>query len=265
MRKVLFIVFAGGVILGSALLWFELPIVFARNAKETAQKIAALEPIALSGKTLFVSDFQLTEPEAKVNIGVDGVEQVVIIGDFFHSQSHFELFGQSVQERVQNGLAVFLKERFEGNVYFISAYTHDPQLEPFEFDYGDMRFFHVGKAAKFVIDSLEVVALHGNELHDGVIGGGVSWLVGKLGMPLPLERLGKRHFGIEEKTWFFAGHSHVPGLDQESRTGNTGSFVGAPLNDLVFRLPIGTGIMVENGEAELVHFDTPPASDIYPF
>ena len=249
----------------SILILLSLPVLLGRGVKDTTQKIQNLKPIALSGKILFVSDFHLRDPKVRVNLATQGISSIVIVGDFFDSERHFKRFGETLEERIENGLSVFLSKEFQGDIYFISAYTHDPQLEQFELEYEQKRFFHVGKMAKFSMQGTEVVALHGNELHDGVFGGGISWFMQKIGFPLPLERLGKQRFKIPQETWFLAGHSHVPALHQESKTANTGSFVGVPLNKLIFHIPIGTGVVIENGEVELMHFNTPPSSNMYSF
>lgn len=246
-------------------LFLELPILSGRGVKDIAQSIQDTKVIELSGETLFVSDFQLMTPLVSGNLSMEGVSNIVIVGDFFHSQDHFERFGANLQERIENGLGVFLQEGFQGNVYFISSLSHDPQLDQFELELTGVKFFHVGKIAKFLIDGTEVVALHGDELYDGLVGGGISWVAKKFGMLLPLERLTKAKLNIAKETWLITGHSHVPGLDQVSKTANTGSFVGAPLNDLIFHIPIGTGIMVKNNKIELVYFTTPPFSKPYWF
>jgi predicted phosphodiesterase len=248
-----------------ALVFLSVPVLLGRGVENTAQRIEALKVIDLPGKTLFVSDFHLTDPEARAYLNTEGISHVVIVGDFFHSPTYFAEFGDTTKERIENGLGVFLPKEFQGDVYFISAWTHDPQFDQLEFEYGGVKFLHVGKAAKFSIQGTLVTALHGNELHDGVIGGGISWLLGKFGMPLPLERFAKTRFGIDKDTWFIAGHSHVPALHEKSKTANTGSFVGVPFNNLIFRIPVATGIVVGDGEVKLVHFNTPPSSKIYSF
>ena len=166
---------------------------------------------------------------------------------------------------ITNGLGVFLQEGFQGNVYFISSLGHDPQLDQFEFEFKGVKFLHVGKVAKFLIEETEVIALHGDALYGGIVGGGISWVAKKFGMLLPLERLGKAKLNIAKETWLITGHSHVPGLDQVHKIANTGSFVGAPFNDLIFHIPIGTGIMVKNNKVELVYFTTPPFAKPYWF
>jgi predicted phosphodiesterase len=262
MKKKLF--FIGIILVIGMVIALELPVVLGLGVTEASVRIKALQPIELSGKTLFVSDFHLKSAEVRVDIDETEIKQFVIVGDFFHGQNYFEQFGETQEERIRKGLETFLPLGFQGNVYFISAYTHDPQLEPFTFGYGDVQFFHVGKLAKFSIDGVSVVALHGNELHRGVFGGGISWLFQKFGIPLPLERLGRFRFGIEKEIWFVTGHSHVPALHFESKTMNTGSFVGVPFNDF-FRIHVGTGIVVEQGEVELLEFSTPHSAGLFLF
>lgn len=253
------------VVIFVGLVFFEIPVLQKAGVKNVVQSIQDTEVIELSGKTLFISDLHLITPEVQINLRVKEISHIVIVGNFFDTQAAFEGFGTTMQERIGNGLGVFLQEDFKGDVYFISSVNHDPQLDEFELEVKGVRFFHVGKIAKFLIGETKIIALHGDELYAGVIGGGISWAAKKFGILLPLERLGKAKFNIEKETWFIVGHSHVPGLDQASRTANTGSFVGAPFNDVIFRLPIGTGIMVENNKVELMYFMTSPLANPYWF
>ena len=263
MKRTFFSIFF--IALFAGFLFFQIPILYKRGIDDVAQTIQNSEVIELSGKTLFVSDLHLITPEARVNLNVEEISHIVIVGNFFDTQEDFERFGTNLQERIENGLGVFLEEEFTGNVYFISSFNHDPELDEFELEIKGMKFFHVGKSARFLIEGTKVIALHGDELYNGVIGGGISWLFGKFGILLPLERLGKTKLNIEKETWLITGHSHVPGLDQVSRVANTGSFVGVPFNDLIFHIPIGTGIMIKNDKVELVYFTTPPLAKPYWF
>ena len=263
MRRTL--IFLSAVVIFTGFLFFEIPVLQRTGAKDVVQSIDDIEIIELSGKTLFISDLHLITPEVQINLPVEEISHIVIVGNFFDTQDDFERFGATMQERIGNALGVFLQEDFIGNVYFISSLNHDPQLDEFELEVKGVKFFHVGKIGKFLIGGTKIIALHGDELYDGVIGGGISWLLEKFDILLPLERLGKAKFNIEKETWFIVGHSHVPGLDQASRTANTGSFVGVPFNDLIFRIRVGTGITVKNGKVELVYFMTPLSAKPYLF
>lgn len=250
MKRFLLILFFGVVIIFCVA---EFPIFVSVDAKDFQKKMEAAETIELSGKTLFISDFHFQDPETKISFDVEGVEHIVIVGDLFDSTAHYRIFGEARDDRFQNALARFLPNNFEGDVYFISAYTHDPDVPEFEMQ-GPIEFRHLGKLAVFTINGERVLVFHGNELHDGWVGGGVSVLGTWVNLPLPLERFARIRLDIPEDTWVITGHSHVPALHRESKTANTGSFAGVPFNE-VLRIPVGTGIIFEEGEIYPVQFE----------
>ena len=99
----------------------------------------------------------------------------------------------------------------------------------------DFEFIFLGEYGKFLVDGKQhIVAFHGGQLHEGIIGGGIAWLAKKVGQEVPLEKLGKKRFDIPADTWVVNGHSHVPGIDQKAKVANTGSFVVAPFNKFIF-------------------------------
>ena len=50
----------------------------------------------------------------------------------------------------------------------------------------------------------------------------------------------KRLIGVEGHTWFIASHSHVPGIDFDSKVTNTGSW----LKSAILSPERGTGVIV---------------------
>ena len=223
-----------------------------KGAKEQLEK---QEVIELSGKTLFISDFHLKKWHVggSFDLDVSGVKQVMIVGDFFDSKGDFRAYGVTDAERIERGLRTFLPADFTGDGYFVWGYGHDPVLPESEYSLRKLQFYYLGEFGKFDIDGVSVVMLHGQHLHRGFLGGGFSWLVQKLNYPLLLERVGRNRFELDEDTWLIAAHSHVPALHAESKTANTGSFAGVPFNSF-FKIPVGTGIIVEDGEVRLVKF-----------
>jgi len=268
MKKFFFILF----IIGMIVSFLQLPVVTGRGIQEVKKALAETQTIELSGKTLFISDLHLTaEPslEEQFNLDFSNVQNVIIVGDFFHSTKHFESFGPSAGGEEEILRAVFDKivpKKFSGNIYSIFGYGHDPiWKENFKFSSENYEFLYLGEYGKFNINGVQVATYHGQQLHGGIIGGGIGWLSEKMGFPLPLEKLGKKRFGIDKNTWVINGHSHVPGIDQAAKAANTGSFVGAPFNKFIFRIHIGTGILFDEDRVELQEYEGLNIKKLYPF
>ena len=235
----------------------QLPVVTGINAGEVAHAVEQLEPVELSGKTLFISDLHLRYGPIKEQFNLDfsSVQNVVIVGDFFDSPRDFARFGKTQEESLRKVLADLVPSGFSGKIFFIQGESHDPTLaniSRLSFEHFD--FINAGKYGKFDVNGVPVVAFHGNELYGGIAGGGISWLAQKFGYPLALERLGRKRFRIDEHTWIVAGHSHVPAINQESKIANTGSFAGVPFN-FFFRIHAGTGILFDEGKVQLIQFE----------
>lgn len=231
------------------------PVVNGFGIKKTADELRRVEQIELSGKTLFVSDFQLkgTRAGEKFEVDTSGVAHVVIVGDFFFSPRSFLRLGATDEERLQDALETFIPPAFEGDVYFVRGRTHDPVLSEPRYDLGGIRFHNLGEYGRFLIDGVPVLAMHGHQLYQGTLGGGLSWLSKTLGYPVPFERLGRKRLGIAEDTWFVVGHSHVPAILHQKKIANTGSFAGVPFNSF-FQIHKGTGILLHNKEVNLIEF-----------
>ncbi|MBM3940902.1 MAG: hypothetical protein FJ318_08485 [SAR202 cluster bacterium] len=230
------------------------PALLTMDARAVAQRFEALEPIDLNGPTLFLSDFHLTDPDTRIRIPLDGIEHIVIVGDFFQSPGDFRKFGATDRARIEGGLGAFLPDDFTDTVHFISARAHDPRLPPMEFQHGGLLVAHVGKEAKFTIGEHVVVATHGEDFFRGVPGGLVSRMPQAVGLPLPLERIARARMGLSGDTWLVTAHSHVPALHEASRTANTGSFAGVTFNG-IFRVRVGTGIRFDLDGVELQAYE----------
>jgi UDP-2,3-diacylglucosamine pyrophosphatase LpxH len=232
----------------------QLPVLWNPEFKWIRTRILEADLIHLPGNVLFVSDFQITSPDTRYHVDLDDIQHIVIVGDLFETPGYFVRFGETKKQRVEKALRTFIPETFTGNVYFISAYNHDPVLPLFEAQFGGIRFAHIGKYARFDVNGRHVVALHGDELFQGVIGGGLSWLLQRLGLPLLMERIARKRLGLPKSVWLITAHSHVPAIHRETRTANTGSFAGVPCNWL-FRVNIGTGVAIQGDDVQLVHFN----------
>lgn len=257
-------------LIGIAIFVFiDLPVITGKNIKEVKKAIADAQEIELSGKTLFISDLHLTAKptlDKQFNLDFSDVENVVIVGDFFNTKEDFWSFGNAEEESFRAVMEGIVPTNFSGKIFFIHAKTHDPQnLETAKLAFENFEFFHVGEYGKFNVNGMPVVAYHGHQLHGGMSGGGIAWLASKIGLEVPLERLGKKRFDIGKDTWVINGHSHFPGIDKDARVGNTGSFVGAPFNKFIFRIHIGTGILFDGEKVELLEYEGLNIKKLYPF
>jgi predicted phosphodiesterase len=272
MKKFLFICF----IIGMIVSLLQLPVVTGEGIQKVKKALAETPLIELSGKTLFISDLHLTaEPslEEQFNLDFSEVQNVVIVGDFFHSGEDFATFGTTAEESLRAVFGKIVPEKFSGNIYSIFGSGHDPMLQKnLKLSFENYEFLYLGEYGKFTIDGISVVAYHGQQLHAGIIGGGIGWFAEKVGFPLPLEKLGKKRFGIDKDTWVINGHSHVPGIDQAAKVANTGSFVGAPFNKFIFRMHIGTGVLFDpsadeagGSTVELQEYEGLNLKKLYPF
>ncbi len=231
----------------------KLPVLLGSGVAAVAREVHKLPALTLPGGTLFLSDLQLKSPQTRFPITLpQGVAAVVVLGDLFEApRYYYRIFGATEAERIQRALETFLPEGFAGEVYFISARSHDPPLPNSEIPLGKVRFRHLGRYARFTLGPLEVLATHGDLFFNGYVGGVVSWAARLVGYPLPLERLGKRRLGLPQDAWLFTAHSHVPAISQRARVANTGSLAGVPFN-FFFRIPTRTGILVDQEGVRLV-------------
>jgi predicted phosphodiesterase len=268
MKKFL-LFFIGILVAGSIVMLIQLPAVTGKGMEEAKKALAETPNIELSGKTLFISDLHLTaEPalDKQFNLNFSNVKNVIIVGDFFHPPGDFASFGDTEEKSLRAVLGEIVPKEFSGKIYSIFGSGHDPALrEISSLFFENYEFIYLGEYGKFTIDGVPVAAYHGHQVHAGMIGGGIGWLAEKFGFRLPLEKLGKDRFGIDRDTWVINGHSHVPGIDSAAKVANTGSFVGAPFNKLIFKIHIGTGILFDGDTAELQKYDGLNIKSLYPF
>lgn len=265
----IFLLFVVIFVIGVSVLLIETPVLTGRGTIQVRDALRQTEQIELSGNTLFISDLHLTaQPalEQQFNLDFSDAQNVVIVGDFFHTENDFWSFGGTEEEVFRNVLTEIVPERFAGRIYYIGSTTHDPQnLQTRQISFENFEFFYLGEYGKFRVNGMPMVAYHGQQLHGGFVGGGVSWLLGKIGFPAFLEKLGKDRFGIGENVWVINGHSHVPAIDHQAKVANTGSFVGAPFNKFIWRLHIGTGVLFDDDNVVLQEYEGLNIKQLYPF
>jgi predicted phosphodiesterase len=255
----------------TVILFWGVPVITGRGAEQVKEALQRTKTIELFGKTLFISDLHLTaEPalDKQFNLDFSDVQNVIIVGDFFNHPKDFAAFGNTEEESLRSVLGEIVPEGFSGTIFFLASFhSHDPRLEEVtQLQFENFEFIYLGEYGKFSINGKQkVIAFHGGQLHEGIVGGGVAWLAKKFGQEVPLEKLGKKYFGIDKHTWVINGHSHVPGIDQSAKAANTGSFVGAPFNKFIFRLHIGTGILFDGDRVELQEYEDVNLKKLYFF
>ena len=261
-KRLLLLILAAAIfsfaLLSTAASYFAFPVLWNRHLDDTRRWLDEAELIELPGDTLFVSDFhlRLRNADLRMNLPIEDVDSVVILGDFFQSYDDFRYFDdkKTDEERITSALRTFLPEGFRGNVYWVSARQHDPGIAPLSFDVDGIHVEHLGRGGHFIAGGEEVFAVHGDDLFDGVPGGGLSWAAKAVGFPMPLERVARKRLGIHEDAWLITAHSHIPAFLPEHRLANTGSFAGVPFNFLL-RVHVGTGILFSDGNVELIEFE----------
>jgi predicted phosphodiesterase len=223
------------------------------KAKEDFSRFLKEESaISLSGRTLFISDLHLSNL-LKIQADID-VDNLVIVGDLFNTPPDFFALGNK-EAAFRQVLKKILYKGAAPNVYYVlSEYRHDPRIENWQGNIGLINFNVIGEKGHFLIDGKEVIAIHGDSFNKtGFVPCGISYLARFFGnsAQLPLEKLWKNLNGISDETWLIMGHSHVSGIDYQSRVANAGSAIGVPRP---LQASTRTGILFDGDKVELTSY-----------
>lgn len=211
------------------------------------------EVIVLEGPTLFIADLHIIREEDSSRlldlapfISINGVGNLVIVGDFFDSPADAQrlLGSSSDRDAVQVMLRLLGLNGSSINLYFLrGSEAHDPK--DFDLNWSDGLIFKtLGECARFSIDGVKVIALHGDDAFGGLHGFIFSYLTGR---PY-LEAWWKDVMGLDDAEWVFMAHSHMQGIDYSRRVANTGGWTEL----FGFGPPRGMGILVAEGEVNLM-------------
>ncbi len=87
-------------------------------------------------------------------------------------------------------------------------------------------------------ERLDALAYHG---HDMSLVGALAHACDRFVFKLGLEKLWRRVANVDRTIWVIFGHTHIPGIDAESRIANCGGWQRVP-----FVGPSRTGILVSD-------------------
>ncbi|MCD6380999.1 MAG: metallophosphoesterase family protein [Candidatus Odinarchaeota archaeon] len=208
----------------------------------------------LSGNsTLIVSDLHLSESSDPIEeisnfLNEKGIKNLVVAGDFI--EYHRETSLDELRSFISMGLKKIGLEKSELKVvYLTSLSSHDPIIrgEKVSIKYEDGPLVIVLRGySRMFLDGHSFVVLHGDySVRNGALAGFINFLASILGKKLFLERLLKRILRVENDEWLIMGHTHIPGIDEENKVANCGSW-----SSHIGREMSKTGILLES-EADL--------------
>ncbi|MHA1626438.1 MAG: hypothetical protein ACTSVF_04790 [Candidatus Asgardarchaeia archaeon] len=202
---------------------------------------------------LIVSDLHLSESSDPIEgisdfLNKKGIENLVIAGDFI--EHHREISKDELKPFISMGLKKIGLEKSELKVvYLTSLSSHDPIIreEKVSIKYEDGPLVIVLRGyCRIFIGGHSFVVLHGDySVRNGALAGFINLVASTLGKKLFLERLLRRILRVENDEWLVMGHTHIPGIDEEDRVANCGSW-----SSHIGRKMSRTGILLED-EADL--------------
>lgn len=222
--------------------------------QKISEELNEAEPIYLTGKTLFISDLHIKDLRIDTQFDVDNL---IIVGDFFHSSRHFSKIGKNREEIFEKVLEKLISPNSSTNIYYILSTNlpHDPRLPEFELKFDRINFYCLGSKGHFVFGETHIFAVHSDQFNrTGIVPCAISYFSKLFGKPLILEKIWKSLVGIEKDDWLITGHSHIPAIDYESKIANCGSWTGVPLLNPVLKIPTKTGILFEGKEVKLIQY-----------
>ena len=229
------------------------------NPCKGAPVLELYDPVLVVGDVYFRGFWEERFAGLKSLVLEHGVEVVVFNGDLYESPGVF--WGLSSELGAEEALKYTLRELGIHDlgltiIYLEGSPAHDPE------------FFSIlellgGRDSSYVIHGsnhtiilydkpciaihvggVKALIMHGDKAFNAQIAHAINRIVGK---PL-VEALWKRLIGVEGDTWLIASHSHVPGIDSDSKVANTGSW----LKSTILSPETGTGIIVSVEGVKLV-------------
>ena len=148
---------------------------------------------------------------------------VVFAGDLF-DEAHKPVSVATLKKMLEPKV-MLLPDSVEKVVYVLSLASHDPIVrdEVIELEYFSRKVIVIKRCLKLSTNSLEVYITHGDiSCPNGALAHIINRLASLIGVSLFLEKLLKRR--LEDRCWLIMGHTHIPGICQEYRVANTGSW-----------------------------------------
>ena len=213
--------------------------------------IPSLNPVlharkaSLVGNTLFISDLHLRSNQSfnfakdlRNCVETNNVSNLVIDGDLFDRPKD----GERILGPTRSGggvLSALGLESSRVNIFWVvGSPPHDPV------DLAKVRdpdgITVLGECAVIECGRVKVIAYHGHDMSNrGVYG----HLWDRFVSGLSLERAWKRFANVDRAVWIIFGHTHIAGVDPQSRVANCGGWSSNPMVR-----PSATGIFISEEE-----------------
>ncbi|MGQ4913949.1 MAG: metallophosphoesterase family protein [Candidatus Asgardarchaeia archaeon] len=118
-------------------------------------------------------------------------------------------------------------------IYLTSLSSHDPILNRKEIrlEINDVEFTIIRGCIKlFGQNHNSIFICHGDYIaRNGAVAGILNKVMSHFGKNLFLEKMLKKRICENEDDWLIMGHTHIPGIDYNSRVANTGAWKAHPL------------------------------------
>lgn len=196
-------------------------------------------------KALIISDLHLDSNPRELNcignyIEENEISYLIINGDLF-DKKHSQRFTPKIFNQAYKELGL-KQTSLEKIIYLLASHYHDPKIskkEVQEFTKDKKKVLVFKGLLELKTQKEKINISHGDYLLTAITTGGAS-IISKLSPNMMYEKFFKSMLEIEEDEWLIIGHTHVAGIDYESKVANTGSWVNRvfPASD--------TGILIKN-------------------
>ncbi|GAB6943833.1 hypothetical protein [Vulcanisaeta sp. JCM 14467] len=210
-----------------ALMIYEMPFIY--DTAYTATMELSDDPLIIT-----VSDLHLesnTRDLTCIGNYIRGLNHgntyLIINGDLF-DKAHKQELNQSHIRELINRLDLAGINGLREVIYITAIYDHDPRTHCGETTYtvNGIKVRVIRGIAKLIIGSNTIWFLHGDYIvKNGLIASLMNRLLGG-----SYDRLVRSAIGAREGDWVVIGHTHVPGINSESRIANTGSWINRFIN-----------------------------------